>query len=266
MGASMDPRKLTKLKPNPISRRLFQKVCHGKWSAAEAVGTAKDIVAVFGDHNDIVSDWASIGKNSQRDLLNWAKSFGLELTPAKVKVTYRNMKNNGTRAGTHYVLYPHELIHAIYTSDRRQFELSFLGTEGDAGLRKFWEFQRQFPWADKHPGFTEYNAGLDEAIPIGFHSDKGQHIKKDKILTMSWGSVMSSELTEWRNFVFTILPDDMAVPGVTAEQIHAVFTWSCFVLLSGVFPSADPEGNEWPKNSWRSKMAEQQQPIAGLWT
>ena len=123
------------------------------------------------------------------------------------------------------MLYPHEIIHAIFTRKPDQFKKSFVGVDGDAGLVEFWSKQSGAHWVQSHPGFVDHEIKPECAISLGFHSDKGVHTKSDKILTMAWNRVMTSENTEWAKLLFTILPDDLAIPTVSAEELHSIFLY-----------------------------------------
>eukprot|EP00973_Karenia_brevis_P057924 8063453-Karenia_brevis.AAC.1 len=82
----------------------------------------------------------------------------------------------------HKVLLPHEVFSAIYHHNPDLFQKAFVGDKGTAGLQEFWDSEDQ-EWVSKHPGFhQEKPLPRCYAIPGGFHADKGQHIKRDKIL------------------------------------------------------------------------------------
>eukprot|EP00959_Pyramimonas_sp_CCMP1952_P123332 2578492-Pyramimonas_sp.AAC.1 len=75
------------------------------------------------------------------------------------------------------------------------------------------------------------------------------------MLAMSWGSIMSTTTTIWRVWLYTVLPDELAIAHTSAEQLHAAFVWSCEVMLRGVYPDADHEGKPWPMGSRREELA-----------
>ena len=58
-----------------------------------------------------------------------------------------------------------------------------------------------------------------------------------------------------------MLISDCMVKDITDREIVQYINWCAKVLLSGRFPYRDPNGNPWPKGSWRESMAGQ--PIAG---
>ena len=253
---------MNQLESNPVSARLFNNVSLGRMSATEAAETARDIVSVYGHSNEMLSSWASLASgHSQRDLLRWSRSFGLDIDPVVARITHRELRDNTSAIKDHAVLYPHEIIHAVYTRNREQFNKSFLGPGCDENVQAFWDHHSESNWVKMHPAFKDLEIDPSTAIPLGFHSDKGQHIKKDKILTMSWNSVLSVEVTEWSKWLFTILPDDLTVAGVSAEELHAIFVWCMHILLHGVFPERDHAGVPFGARSWRSSMAGK--PIAG---
>ena len=125
---------MSELEANPVSRRLFQRVSTGRLSVNEAAETAKDIVQVYGNGSEIINGWASLtATNPQRDLLRWAKTYELRIEPAPVWVTYRNLRDNSLVRRRHYVLYPHEVLNAIFKSGERSFQGAFLRPDGDEG-------------------------------------------------------------------------------------------------------------------------------------
>ena len=151
------------------------------------------------------------------------------------------------------MLYPHEVFAAVYEASPALFKKVFLGPEGSEGLRKYWRRQRRQPWVQQHPALQ--GKSWKYAVPIGIHADKGQHIKRDKILVISWSSCMSIAPTAWSKILFSILPSEFEVPGVSAEELYAVLVWSLDVLASGVWPSADHNGKPWPYGSRRWALA-----------
>ena len=92
---------------------------------------------------------------------------------------------------------------------------------------------------------------FDRAIPFGVHGDKGQHIKKDKLLAISWGSVLCMAPTIWSKILFAVIPDEILIPGVSDERLYAVLVWSAHWLLLGVWPPVDHDGKPWPHGSRR---------------
>ena len=213
-------------KPSRSGHRLFTKVSSGRIHAIDAIRTARDIVADYGDHHDLVSGWASLAANgsrpqhAHRDLTRWVRTLGVDLDTAYVDVTYKNLADHGTASGKHTVLYPHEVFAAIYASGMDNFEKAFLGSAGVAGIAAFWEQQSNQTWVEQHPSLQHVDSKF--AIPLGFHADKGRHITRDKLLTISWGSVLSEAATIWSKILFTVLPDELEIKQATDEQLYAV--------------------------------------------
>jgi len=226
--------------------------------------TAKDIIADYGDRSDHVSAFASLAatgsrpQHAHRDLMTWAKTFGSDLTPALVRCTHRKQHEHGTTSSDHWVLYPHEVFAAMYDRKTELWNHSIMGPEGFAGIEEFWSSESGKDWFVRHPALKHDD--LRHCIPLGFHADKGAHIKRDKILTISWGSAMSVAPTEWSHFLFTILPDELAA-SETAEQLYAVLVWSVQWLSLGIWPDTDHNGNPWPHGSRRKRLVGK--PLAG---
>eukprot|EP00959_Pyramimonas_sp_CCMP1952_P091880 1923329-Pyramimonas_sp.AAC.1 len=92
-------------------------------------------------------------------------------------------------------------------------------------------------------------------MPIGVHADKGQHIARDKLLNVAWGSTTSRAPTQFAKFLFTVLPDDLMMKGVGDEELYAIPAWSLNVMVSGKHPGVDHNGGPWPPLSRRSLLA-----------
>ena len=66
--------------------------------------------------------------------------------------------------------------------------------------------------------------------------------------------------------LFTIVPDGILLPGITDARLYAVFVWSTYFLMKGVWPSVDHDGKPWPAGTRRAINAGR--PLAGnvAWT
>ena len=151
---------------------------------------------------------------------------------------------------------------------RRLSNVFFLGAEGTEGLEIFWKQQEKQEWVIEHPGFKTYHVDFKHAIPLGVHADKGAHIKRDKLLNIAWGSCKSRAPTIWSKILFTVLPDELLVKGVTDEELYAVLVWSLHVLMVGEWPAADHHGVEWPYGSrrWAMQGKRLAGPFVGLFS
>jgi hypothetical protein len=161
-------------------------------------------------------------QNIHRDFFRYTSRFGVRLEPAYVDILHRRLDNHGTHLRSHAVLFPHEVFAAVYSAGDNMFQKMFLGPDGNSGLEEFWDRQRDHTWVREHPGFTTFGANTRTAIPFGVHADKGQHIQRDKLLTISWGSVMSRAPTIYSKHLFTVVPDELLVKHTTDEQLYAV--------------------------------------------
>lgn len=239
-------------------------VCPGKMPAAEAQQTAADIVSDFGDGNDLMNGWASLGagghrlQHCHRDLMTWAGSFGMCIEPVSAMVHCKNTADHGCILTAHPVLYPHEVFAALYHAGSAAFERVFLG-HGE--LDQYWQHQSTLDWVRHHPAFTVHNVPFKHAIPLGVHADKGQHIKRDKMLCVAWGACTSVATTDWAKLLFTIVPDESLIKNTTDEELYAVLVWSFHHMLLGVWPATDHTGAPWEWGSRRWAM--QGKPLAG---
>jgi hypothetical protein len=188
------PQSLCDPRPRLSSKRLLTNVSSGKIAAIEAVRTAGDIVADYGDHGDQVSEIASLaarGKqpsHAHRDLVRFADRLGaLDLQITNVRVQYKKDGDHGFTQANHPVIYPHELFAEMYLQDRAIFDYVFVGPGGLPDIAAYWNHQPQ-AWVADHPGLT--GRQRQDCIALGIHADKGSHINRDQILTISWGNVI----------------------------------------------------------------------------
>jgi hypothetical protein len=213
------------------SRRLIASVASGKTYVTDIQKHAADVVSDYGHHNDAVSRIASLGnhgdrpQHAHRDFVRLASSFGVRLEPAIVEVEHKNVADHGVTLQSHRVLYPHETFAAWYSGGDSAFRTAFLGDDGEQGLEDFWTRQKDHSWVKHHPGFTQFGCTYRHAIPVGVHADKGQHISRDKLLTIAWGSVMSRASTVFSKQLFTVCPDELLAKGKTDEQLYAVLVF-----------------------------------------
>lgn len=248
-----------------VSGKLFDKVCSGQLGVKDSVRFAQACVTDYGDSQEQVNKWASLGSldggNTHRAFKRWATKYGLMLSTAHVNTPVRNLRDHGVVSQQLAILYPHEVFAAIFGAGAGPFQRSFVGPGGLRSIRDFWERQARSEWVVNHPGFGEYGAQPSMSLPFGFHADKGQHTKRDKILVMSWGSCLSTAPTEWSKLLFGIIPDERMIHGLTDERLYSVFVWSCIWMAKGAWPPTDHDGNPWPPTSRRCANAGK--PLAG---
>ena len=248
------------------SDRMLGKVCDGRMQVTEAQAMAADIQKDYGPGVAAVDALASLGSqgknpgNCYRDLMRWAQQLGISLDVGVVSTPVRNLRDHGEIMVDHHVLYPHEVFSACWSFNPKAFEYIFLGPGAIPELVDYWKMQETQPWVPSHPGW-EHGGTYENCIPIGIHGDKGAHIRKDKILVLSWNSVMTRAPTIWSKILYTVVPNEVLIPGSTDERLYAVLAWSLHWLLRGVYPPCDHDGVPWPENSVRRLNAGK--PLAG---
>eukprot|EP00959_Pyramimonas_sp_CCMP1952_P050175 1048423-Pyramimonas_sp.AAC.1 len=241
-------------------RRLLKKFCLGLVSAAEAQRTAADILRDYGDNHDATSKWASLGSsgtnpsNCHRDLIRWCSNRGVILEPVEIDITCKAARDHGEEKKKFSVLYPHEIFGAIFQAGPKAFQYMMMGGD-QAQLKAFWEHEKDKPWVQNHPGFLQYGHQFDMCIPIGVHADKGQHISRDKVLNIAWGSTTCRAPTLFSKFLFTVVPDEFLIKGKTDEELYSILAWSLQHLVSGRYPQCDHNGTPWPAGSRRERLA-----------
>ena len=123
---------------------------------------------------------------------------------------------------------------AIYESGPQAFQHMIVGGDGEEGLRRFWGHEQDKAWVREHPGFKQFGHNPSTCVPIGVHADKGQHISRDKILNIAWGSTIARSPTVYSKFMFTVVPDELIIKGKTDEELYAVLVWSLSFLIRGL--------------------------------
>ena len=106
-----------------------------------------------------------------------------------------------------------------------------------------------------HVGFSDGFEDRHMAVPVFLHADKGEFSNRDKILCISWGSAASRAETIHSNLLFSVLPAEWIVKHETEEMLYAVWVWSMFWLMEGIFPDVDHNGDPWPAGSRRAALA-----------
>jgi len=205
--------------------------------------------------------------NIHRDFVQWGNKAmgGPELYPYDVQVTYKKTDDHGSEKRWHKVLLPHEVFAYIYESGDEIFNEVFMGGEGKPALARYWTNVWSQNWAREHPAFVQHNVPVDHAIPLGCHADKGQHVKRDKILAMSTRGVLCTLATLFGTFLYTICPDEILIKGRTDEELYAIWVWSFWVLLGGVWPDRDHHGRPWPTGCRRWHLGKTGKRLAGPW-
>jgi hypothetical protein len=245
---------------------LVNSITTGKTHAVDVQRHASAIVRDFGHTVGVVSDLAALGAGGQRpehihrDFMRYTSAMGVRLEPVTAMITHKLMGDHGSAPQPHRLIYPHELFASAYSAGDKCFAATFLGDGGEDALVDFWTRQKDHDWVKHHPGF-ELGCEYRHAIPVGVHADKGQHIYRDKMLCISWGSVMSRASTETSKQLFTVCPDELIAKHVTEEELYAVLVWSFHCLLRGTWPASDHTGKPFDKSTFRGLMAGR--PLAG---
>ena len=247
-------------------RSLLSLVANSDMSVHAAQLLCRDIVADYGDKQDLVSEIACLGtagKHAQNTLRDFLRRSRASLEPALVDISVLGQTEHEVLEVKHPVLYCHEVVAEAYDKlPRKLFESLFMGRGGREELQRYWDKFSTEEWVREHPGFREGNAPARSNIfPVFIHADKGQHIHHDKILVIGWGSCTVSLATLLCHFLFTLLAVGSMIVGKTDEQLYAVLVWCMRVLQSGVHPWFDHAGREFPKGSLR--WLRRGTPIAG---
>ena len=213
-----------------------------------------------------LSNIGSAGRNpgnADRDVRRWLRrqrlKDGMALEPYDPPITQKRLRGLGTEIIPHSVILPHELFHFLHKAAGEVWNDGMLGPHGADGIAKFWRHEAEQEWAKEHPAMRRPQ-DMYRTIPVGLHGDGVRDVKEDKILVLTWNSVLSRAPSWSSRWLFTVLPQ-RRMAAETLEEVLKVLVWSLRVGLDGYFPVRDHAGNPFPLNSWRWKMAGK--PLAG---
>ena len=121
-------------------RSILELVANSQISVTAAQKLCGDIVADYGDTQDLVSEIAALGtagKHAQNLLRDFMKGTRSGLEPAWVDITITGQREHETQKVKHPVLYCHELVAEAYDKlPRKLFQSIFMGPGGQEDLQQ----------------------------------------------------------------------------------------------------------------------------------
>ena len=121
------------------------------------------------------------------------------------------------------------------------------------------------PWYGSHPCRADIERDPSAVVPLRLYGDDASHQKNKSVLVLTVSSVLARHLPSWDSrLLFTVVPLEDAIPGVTVGELYKVWTWSLCVLSHGIHPAHDQAGRPWPAGSVRAARAGQR--LAGKFT
>jgi hypothetical protein len=149
------------------------------------------------------------------------------------------------------VLLPHEWFSALSMNYPYMFEVLF----GPSEVQKFWQNQSmQNPKFHKHPMLSKSN-WQKLAVPFVLHADGAQFQERDSLLTVSFKSLLFEHgKCKDTHLLFCAVPKSITTDH-TWPPLWKTLSWSFDVLLKGVHPLCDMDGNRWAEGSARAALA-----------
>jgi len=159
----------------------------------------------------------------------------------------------------HSAFLPHEFLSNLFNFPELFDEL-LCGEPGS--LTSFWEHTAAMDpeWYARHPVQALHDdPGI--CIPCGIHGDDSGLYQSDKMLVISWGSVVRQLLTLDSRLLFAAVTYAHVVYGKTVETLYKVLAWSFNCMADGTFPSHDHNGREFTPAYQPKRFARAGQPL-----
>ena len=123
----------------------------------------------------------------------------------------------------------------------------------DPERQQFWQEAEREPWWASHP--AREHGCPERVVPLQLHGDDVA-VRKGLIgltaLVMSLSSPLAKAFTD------LLLIISMILKGVTPDALQVFYqslVWSFHVVSTGKWPKVDQHGNDWPKGSYRQRLA-----------
>lgn len=159
----------------------------------------------------------------------------------------------------HCAFLPHEFLSSLSKSPDL-FEELLCGPPGS--LDWFWANTAATDpeWHSKHP-VPALHTDPGTCIPIGIHGDDSGLYQSDKMLVLTWGSVIRQLLTLDSRMLFAAVTYAHVVPGKTVDVLYDVLAWSFNCMAEGRFPSHDHTGRPFSPDYHPKRFERAGQPL-----
>jgi hypothetical protein len=184
--------------------------------------------------------------------------------PCQIELTVKRRRGLGATNQVVSLLAPHEVFSAVHAAGGQGWNKGVMGNDaGDTqNVADFWAHVADQQWCRLHPGLLAA-PGCSQTVPIGLHGDDVADVKSgDKVLVMSWNSVVSHAPSILARFLICAIPYTLIVHGVTTHQMFQWLAWSMQSLLEGLWPMVDHLGRAFTEG-YRAENAGK--PLAAGW-
>ena len=220
---------------------------------------AKDVqefAAVTGHNLGSLGNSGAHPQNCDRDIFNRMKKLApdLELEPADVDLLF--FHRDGSMGGSFHkfpIFYPHGLIWCLFAKRQHTFRSVFFQSEDK--LKEYWAKRSSEEWFREHPARNHVLRNPAGWAPVRIHGDDANVKNNVSGLLLSISSPLAWMMTSLLSvFPLFFLISTHLVPG-ELERLYSHLAWSIDCLLTGFFPSTDIDGQPFPENSFRGRMA-----------
>lgn len=169
-----------------------------------------------------------VNRQPWRALLPEPYLFEIPYTADGIRVTTKE----------HAAFLPHEMFSSL-SCVPELFEELLIGPPG--ALENFWDKTSSTEWFQRHP-VQELRHSPRLVVPCGMHGDDAGVFQTEKVLVLTWGSVVRELLTLDSRLLFSAVTYRHAVLNSSIDELYAIFAWSMNVLACGEFPACDHRG------------------------
>ena len=184
--------------------------------------------AIHNDYDEFVYEdvrgWASLGgqcpRNAERDLHRWMHNkFGFKFAISWMDLTIWDPDSTDTIEVKWPYIEPYQLYHAIAKAGAYQISRSVVESGREDELQKFWEVVAEnCDWFKRNP-YRDLKDEWSVLVPVRSHGDEARFCKNDKLLVLTTGSAFVRGSSWDSKLIYTVIPHDFIVPGVTLDQL-----------------------------------------------
>ena len=223
----------------PLNRNMRQSFATGELSAKKIESIFRD-AAVQGATNTPQLSSPAYPQNLQRSLV---AAFGSPVGAPEIE-----FRMSPTTLGIipHPFLFPHRFFSSLHASQPAFWARSVSGPIGASS--RFWQRMESTRFVRDHPHLD----GLDRSklVPLGMHGDAGKFSHYESLMVFTFNSLLGEGPTKSTRFLMTCIKKSLICEG-TIEAIAKLLGWSFNVLLTGVEPVMDENGNALPSGAAR---------------
>ena len=196
--------------------------------------------------------------NCHRDLLVNLGEQPLKqaVSQVVVKVPVRPLV---TRQVLQSILLPHELFACLWANYNDEFISRFMGGSSD-NVEAFWKCVSSSPFYNQHP--VKNKVPKSKIIPVSLHGDGVAVTGLGKTWgrscdCWSWCSLLGQGSTIQFNFLIYLRPK-LGICPTSVQDLWVLLAWSFKSLSTGLWPSTDHLGNNFPVGSQSALRAGKQ--------